>query len=96
MACQALWNTISDESFHSDVLSEIDFIYSTKELENKDTECICCNGKFFEDEREEIWIYFSYSQWGHLDFAGAENAEYVCDFYKQTRSRSGFCIILKI
>ena len=54
MACQALWNTTSDGSFHSDVLSQIDFMYSTKESENKDAECIFCNGKFSEDEREEI------------------------------------------
>ena len=46
MACQALWNTISDESFHSDVLSEIDFIYSTNESESKAAESIFCNGKF--------------------------------------------------
>ena len=56
MACQALWNTTSDGSFHSDVLSQIDFMYSTKESENKDAECIFCNGKFSKDEQEEIWI----------------------------------------
>ena len=39
MACQTLWNTNRDESFHSDV-SEIDLMYSTKESENKDAECI--------------------------------------------------------
>ena len=33
MACRALWNTTSDESLHSDVLSEIDFMYSIKESE---------------------------------------------------------------
>ena len=33
----------SGESFHYDVLSEIDFMYSTEELENKDTEYIFCN-----------------------------------------------------
>ena len=31
MACRALWNTItSDESFQSDVLPEIDFMYPIK------------------------------------------------------------------
>ena len=40
----------------STVLSEIDFIYSTKESENKDAECIFCNGKFSEDEQGKIRI----------------------------------------
>ena len=40
MACRALWITTCDESFHFDVLSEIDFIYSTKKSENKDAEYI--------------------------------------------------------
>ena len=51
------------------ILSETDFIYSTKESENKDAECVFCNGKFSEDEQGEIWIVFL------LDFTGAENAE---------------------
>ena len=54
MTCQALWNTTCDELFHSEVLSEIGFIYSTKELENKDAECIFCNEKFSEGEKGEI------------------------------------------
>ena len=40
MACRAVWNTTTNKSFHSDILSEIDFMNYTKELENKDTECI--------------------------------------------------------
>ena len=56
MACRALWNTTSYESFHSDTLSEIDFMYSTKESESKDPECIFCNVKFSKDEKEEISI----------------------------------------
>ena len=85
MACRELWNNISDESFHSDVLSEIYFMYSTKESENKDAECILCNVtenvKFSEDERGEIWIKgFSCSLCAHLDCTAAENAEYICDF----------------
>ena len=54
MVCRALWSTIGDESFHSDVLSEIAFIYSTKKSENKDTECIFYTGKLSEDEQGEI------------------------------------------
>ena len=54
MACRALCNTTSDESFYFDVLSEIDFMYSTKESENKDAECIFCNGKFSKDEQGQI------------------------------------------
>ena len=38
------------------VLSDTDFIYSTKKSENKDVECIFCNGKFSEDEQGEIWM----------------------------------------
>ena len=56
MTCRALRNTISDELFHSDVLSEIDFMYSTKQSVNKDAKCIFCNGKFSEDKQREIWI----------------------------------------
>ena len=75
MTCRALWNATNDESFHSDVLSEIDFMSSTKESENKDTECVFCNGKFFEDERTEIWIKsFSCSLWAHWECTGAQNA----------------------
>ena len=97
MVFLALWNTTSDESFHSDVLSEIDFIYSNKESENKDAECIFCNGKFSKDERGEIWIKcFSCSLWAPLDCTTAESAEYICDFYKQNRSRNAFSIILKM
>ena len=43
MACDSLMNTTSDESLHSDALPEIDFVYSTKESENKDAEYILCN-----------------------------------------------------
>ena len=54
MTCQTLWKTTRDESFHSDALSKTDLMHSTKESENKDAECILCNGKFSEDERGEI------------------------------------------
>ena len=81
MACRALWNAVSDESFHSDLLSETDFMHSIKESENKDVKCIFCDEKFFEDERREIWIKcFSCSLWGYLDFTEAENAEYILTF----------------
>ncbi|GFW96931.1 hypothetical protein TNCV_2160661 [Trichonephila clavipes] len=43
-----------DESSHSDGSSVMDFMPSTKELENKDIECIFCNGKLPEDQRREI------------------------------------------
>ena len=84
MACRALWNTTeSDESFYSDVLSEFDFMCSTKESENKDAEYIFYKGKFSEYERGEISMKcFSCSLWTHLDSTAAENAGYICDFYK--------------
>ena len=40
-------------TFRSGVLYEIDFMYSTKESENKDSECIFCKRKFSEDEGEK-------------------------------------------
>ena len=62
MTYRALWNIISDELFLSDVFFEIGFVYSTKESENKNAECISCNGKFSEDDQREIWIkYFNWT-----------------------------------
>ena len=53
MACRALWNNTSDESFHSDVLAEIDFMCSIKnQIKKKDAECIFCNETFSEDGGE--------------------------------------------
>ena len=67
--CRALWNTVSDELFHSDVLSEIDFMNSTKESENKNAECISYKGKFFEDEGGEIFIKcFSCLLRAHMEY----------------------------
>ena len=43
MTYRALRHTASDESYHSYVLFEIDFIYSSKESANKEAECIFCN-----------------------------------------------------
>ena len=78
MACRALWNTTSDESFHSHVLSEIDFMYSTKESGNKNVECTFYNGKFSKDQRKQIWITcFSCSVLENPNFTEAENAEYI-------------------
>ena len=69
----------------------------SKESENKDAKCNFWNGKFSADRRKEIWIKcLSCFLWGHLDCIAAENAKYICDFYKQARSRNSFCIILKI
>ena len=83
MTCPALWNTVGDEAIHSGVLSEIDFMYSTKQSESKDAKCNFCNGKFSKNERGEIWIKcFSCFVWEHLDCTTAVNAEYTCDFYK--------------
>ena len=42
-------NTTSDESFHYDVLPEIDFMYSTSESENEAAACIFCNEKFLAE-----------------------------------------------
>nr|CAD7398609.1 unnamed protein product [Timema cristinae] len=71
----------NDESFHSDVSSVMDYMPPGKEPDNKDTECIFCDGKFSEDSKGEIWIQcLSCSLWAHLDCTGAEKADYVCDF----------------
>ena len=73
------------------MLSEIDFMHSTKESENKDIECIFCNGKFSQDERGEIWVKcFCDSLLAHLDCTPAEKAEYIGDFHKQNQSRNFF------
>ena len=62
MACPALWNSTSDESVLSNVLPKIGLTFSTEESQNKDAECIFCNGKFSKDEQGEIWIrYFSWT-----------------------------------
>ena len=37
-------------------LSQIYFMYSIKESENKDAICIFCNEKFSEGKQGEIWI----------------------------------------
>ena len=67
MACRVFWNSTREESFHSRALSESDFMYLTKKLDNEDVGCVFCNGKFSEDERGEIWFKcFSCSQWGTL------------------------------
>ena len=72
---------MSDKSFHSDLSAEIDFMDSTEESENEDTECIFCNGKLSQDKRGEIWIkYFSCSLFAHLACTAAKNTDYVCDF----------------
>ena len=68
MTCRELSKITSDESLHSDILSEIDFLYSTKESKNESAECMFSNGKFSEDDQGEIWIKcFSSSLSAHLD-----------------------------
>ena len=95
MACRALWNTSSDESLHSDVSSEIDFMYSTKESEYKDVEWIFCNGNFSEDERGENWIKcFCCSLWGHLDLPQQRQQNISVTFIN--RFEVEICIILII
>ena len=75
MICRALWSTISDKSFHSDVESKIDFMCSTKESEKKDAECIFYNENFSEDERgKHLNKCFTCSLWVHLDCTAEENA----------------------
>ena len=75
-----IWNIITDELFHSDVLFEIDFMHSTKESENKEVECIFYNGKFSKDERGELRIK-GCSLRAHWTIR-AEKAKYIYDFYK--------------
>ena len=73
------------------VLSEMDFIHSTKESGNKDAEYIFYNGKFSEDEQGEIWIKcFS---WTLLE-QRTQNISMISKLMSQ--SRNVFCIILKI
>ena len=83
MTCRALYNNASDESFHSDVLTEIDLMYSNKNSENKELNVSSVMGKLSEDERGENWIKcFSCPLWAHLDCTTSENVVYNSDFYK--------------
>lgn len=73
----------SNDSFHSDVSSVMDFIPNTTEPDDKDAECIFCNGKYSNDQRGEVWIRcVSCSLWAHFDCTGAEKDDYICDFCK--------------
>ena len=59
MACRALWNTTSDESFHTDVSAEIDFMYSMIESENKDYECTICMENSLKMNQEKFGLSVS-------------------------------------
>ena len=69
--------------FHSDVLSEMDFVYSTKESEKKTTDLSSVMKNSPKINEENIWImYLNYSLWAHLHCTAEDNAEYIWDFCK--------------
>ncbi|GBO36452.1 hypothetical protein AVEN_183334-1 [Araneus ventricosus] len=52
--------------------------------DSREATCIFYDGKFSEDTRGEVWVKCVMCQmWAHLDCAGAETANYVCDFCKE-------------
>lgn len=71
-----------DEPFHSDVSSQLGFVPFTVPDDN-DADCLFCDGKFSEDRRGEVWVKcLACSLWAHLDCAGAEKKDYICDYCK--------------
>ena len=78
------------------VLSEINFISSTKESENKGAECIFCKGKFSEDERGKIWIKcLSCSLWALLTVP-QQRTQSISVSLQIDSKQKWFSIILKI
>lgn len=69
-----------NDSFKSDVSSELDFI-PTATPQGDDATCMFCSSNFSADTRGELWVKcVMCSLWAHNDCAGAEKAVYVCDF----------------
>ena len=65
-------------------------MYSTKKSENKDAECIFCNGKFSEDEQGEIWI--KCFRW---TLPEQRTQSISMTFKNRLQAEMVFCIILK-
>ena len=66
-------------------------MYSTKESENKATECIFSKRKFREDERAKIQIKcFQLFSVGASDCTAAENTDYICDFINRIEAEMVF------
>ena len=61
MPCGALCNTTSDESFYSDVLSEIDFMYSLKDekIKTPKVSSVMENSSKMNEEKFGVFQLFS-------------------------------------
>ena len=52
-----------------------------KKPDDSDAQCIFCEGRFSEDRKGELWVQcLMCNLWCHVDCAGADRDEYVCDF----------------
>ncbi|GBM10901.1 hypothetical protein AVEN_42150-1 [Araneus ventricosus] len=75
----------SDSSDYYDppLVDSDDDINDGDKPDSRKATCIFCDGKFSEDTRGEVWVKCVMCQMlPHLDCAGAETANYVCDFRK--------------
>lgn len=60
---------------------DLDDMPGQKKPNNSDAACIFCDSKFSEDRKGELWIQcLMCNLWCHVDCAGAERDEYVCDY----------------
>nr|CAI5869873.1 unnamed protein product [Callosobruchus analis] len=60
---------------------DADNIPGQKNPDDSDAECLFCERKFSEDRRSELWVQcLMCDLWRHVECAGAEKDEYVCDF----------------
>lgn len=54
---------------------------SGEELDDTNTKCLFCGGKFYERIRGEKWTQCQVScQWTHEKCGGVTNITYICDF----------------
>ena len=54
MTCRASQNTISDKLFHSDVLTEIDFMFSTQKIKTLNGSFVMENSPKMNEEKIEL------------------------------------------
>ncbi|KAL1492292.1 hypothetical protein ABEB36_012766 [Hypothenemus hampei] len=60
---------------------DLDLPSRSKEPNDIEAECLFCSSKFSRDKHGEVWIQcLMCSMWAHVDCAGANKDEYICDF----------------
>ena len=83
MMCRALWNTTSDESFHS--LMYYLKLITCIQLKNKKIKTLNVSSAIENSPKmneEKFGLNVSAVFCAHLDGTVADNAEYICGFYK--------------